>query len=230
MRLIGVYAPGEDVPIDEANEALMVFNDMVDGWNADRLAIFTTRIDDFPFTLNKQSYTMGTGGDFNVPRPARIDAMSAILLNNPSNPVEIPMDLYSVDDWQLKIPVKNVSSSFPQICYDDGGFPFRTLNMWPIPTSANAVRIYSWQALAAAAALNTTIAFPPGYPEAFRYNLAVRLGSEFAAPVSDIVQRIAIQSLGRLKTMNAPDLNLQSDLVASPAGYNYKADLFGIGL
>jgi hypothetical protein len=43
------------------------------------------------------------------------------------------------------------------------------------------------------------------------------------------VQQIAVESLARVKTLNAPDLNLQSDLMPWPAGYNYRADLFGIG-
>jgi hypothetical protein len=40
---------------------------------------------------------------------------------------------------------------------------------------------------------------------------------------------MAIQTMARIKTMNAPSLELQSDLIPFPAGYNYRADLFGIG-
>lgn len=228
LRLIGILASGETVDIGTANDALTVFNQMVDSWNTDRLAIFTTAATDFPFVLNKQSYTLGAGGDFNMARPARIDSMSTILLTNPSVPVEVPIDMYSVDQWRNQVPVKNVAGSIPLVCYDDGGFPFRTLNFWPIPNQANSVRIYAWQALAQAATLQTAISFPPGYAEAFRYNLAVRLSAEFAAPLTPIVQQIAVESLARVKTMNAPDLYLQSDLLPSPSGYNYKADLFGI--
>jgi hypothetical protein len=230
MRLIGALASGEEPQGSEAADALVVFQQMVDSWNTDRLAIFTTRSDDFPYVLSKQTYTLGTGGDFNIPRPAQIDSMSSILLQNPSNPIEYPIPMYSVSDWQNKVPVKSVNGSFPLLCYDDGGFPLRTLNFWPIPTQpSNKVRIYSWQGLTAPAILTTVIAFPPGYAEAFRYNLAVRLSAEFGAPLPPAVPAIATDSLARLKTINAPDLSLQSDLVPSPAGYNYKADLFGIG-
>jgi hypothetical protein len=230
LRLINVMASGEQTPIAMANESLSVLNDMIDGWNAERLAIFTTRTDDFPFVLGQQSYTMGAGGDFNVPRPARIDAMSTIQLTNPGNPVEIPIAMYSVEDWQTQVPVKNVQGSIPLICYDDGGFPLRTLNFWPIPIDQpNAVRIYSWQALTQPANLASQMAFPPGYKEAFRYNLAVALSAEFASTLSPTVAAIAVSSKARLKSMNAPDLELRSDLAPNPAGWNYKADLFGIG-
>ena len=228
LRLIGVLASGEQPDISESNDALVVFDQMVDSWNADRLAIFTTSSNDFPFVIGQQSYTLGSGANFNMTRPARIDAMSAILLTNPDNPIEVPISMVSVDDWQQKVPVKSVDGSFPLICYDDGGFPNRTLNYWPIPLQANNVRIYSWQPLSAPSSLATTIAFPPGYLEAFRYNLAVRLSAEFAAPLPAAVQALAIESLGRVKSMNAPDLELQSDLLPSPTGYNWRADMFGI--
>jgi hypothetical protein len=229
LRLINVTAAGEPVDIATANDALKAFQDMVDSWNAERNTIFTTASQDFPLTVGQQSYTLGPSGNFNVARPAKITGMSAIVMTNPPVPVEEPIDILTVHDWQTQYPVKNVNGAFPLACYDDGGFPLRTLNFWPIPTQAgNKVRIYSWQALSAPAALNTSISFPPGYSRAFRYNLALELAAEFAAPVPATVKQIATQSLAAVKTMNLPELKLDSDLVSSPAGYNYKADLFGL--
>ncbi len=229
LRLFGAYSPGETLDVGEANDALTVLDQMIDSWNTDRLAIFTTRIDDFPFVLNQQSYTLGTGGDFNIPRPASIDAMSAILLNNPANPVEVPLAMYSVQNWQTDVPVKVVDGTFPQLVYDDGGFPLRTLQFWPIPsTQPNSCRIYSWQALTQPAALNTTISFPPGYQEAFRFNLAVRLAPDYGREASASVQAIAVKSLARLKSINAPDMGMRSDLSGDPSGWNYKASEFSL--
>jgi hypothetical protein len=228
LRLINVMASGEQVPLDMANESLAVLNDMIDSWNTDRLSIYTTRTDDFPFVLGQQEYTLGAGGDFDIARPARIDAMSVILLTNPAVPVELPINMYSVEEWQTQVPVKNVPGSIPQICYDDGGFPLRTLSFWPIPAEQlNSCRIYSWQALPAQA-LAAQVAFPPGYRQAFRYNLAVLLAAEYATPVPAVVAQVAVDSLAKVKTMNAPDLMLQSDLLPAPAGYNYQADMFGL--
>lgn len=229
LRLVGVLAAGETPDEPDANDALQVFNDMIDAWNAQRTAIFTTLSQDFPFVAGQQAYTMGPGGNFDTQRPARIDAMSAILLYDASNPVEVPMSLYTVDQWQNDVPVKQVNGNFPQLCYDDGGFPLRTLNMWPIPIDQpNLVRIYSWQALAAQT-LTSQVTFPPGYGEGLRYNLAVRLGAEYGVQnISPVVIEMAKLSLATIKSMNAPDLLLQSDLIPQPAGYNYRADLFGI--
>lgn len=229
LKLAGILADAELPSASTANQGLSVFNDMIDSWNAERNAIFTTRSDDFPYVLGKQSYTLGTGGDFDIPRPARIDAMSTIIINDPSNPVEVPLSLFTVDDWQTKVPVKEVDGSFPLICYDNGDFPLRVLKFWPIPSQQiNAVRIYGWQALPAQTLLSQ-VSFPPGYAEAIKYNLTVRIGAEFDAPISTTVATLAIQGLARIKTMNAPELEIQSDLLPSPSGYNYRADMFGIG-
>lgn len=230
LRLINVMAAGEQTPIDMANDSLLVLNDMIDSWNADRLAIYTVQSTDFPFVLGQQTYTLGTGGNFNLARPPKIEGMSTIQLTNPSTPVEIPIALYTWEEWQNQVPVKNVSGSIPLICYDDQAFPNRNLNFWPIPfDQPNSVRIYYWAALPAQT-LAGAVSFPPGYRQAFRYNLAALLAAEFAQPVPAVVAEIAVDSLARVKAMNMPELVLQSDLIPDPSGWNYKADLFGIGL
>lgn len=231
LRLVGVLAAGEQMAPEDAEDAMAVFGDMVDSWNADRSSIFTTGSNDFPFVFGKQAYTLGVGGDFAMARPPNIDGMSTILLSDPTNPVEIPLALYTVQQWQEQLPVKQVNGTFPLLCYDDGGFPLRTLNFWPIPQDQPSLcRIYGWQPLSAPASYATPITFPPGYAEAFRYNLAIRLQAEFAPEkqLSPLVQQIAVESLGRVKTMNAPVLQLRSDLVLDPDNYNWKADMFGI--
>ncbi len=230
LRLINVMAAGEQTPIDMANDSLLVLNDMIDSWNADRLAIYTVQSTDFPYVLGQQTYTLGTGGNFNLARPPKIEGMSTIQLTNPSTPVEIPIALYTWEEWQNQVPVKNVSGSIPLICYDDQAFPNRNLHFWPIPfDQPNSVRIYYWAALPAQT-LAGAVSFPPGYRQAFRYNLAALLAAEFAQPVPAVVAEIAVDSLARVKAMNMPELVLQSDLIPDPSGWNYKGDMFGIGL
>ena len=228
MRLLNVVASGELPSNDEANDALTAFQWMVDSWNSDSLSIFTMSASDYPLTLSKQAYTLGPGGDYNATRPAKIVGMSAILLYNPTNPVEVPIDLYTMEQWQTQVPVKNVPGSFPLICYDDGNMPLRTLNFWPIPSQPCNVRIYAWQSLVWPATLQTMLNFPPGYARAFVYNLALELAPQFGAQISPAVAKVAVESLAMIKTLNAPDLYLTSVLQTAPGGFNWKADMFGI--
>ena len=112
LRLIGAKAGGESVSGDDASDGLDVLDQMLDAWNADRLAIYTASTADYALVGGQQVYTLGPGGDFDTNRPARIDAMSAILLNNPSNPIEVPMNLYSVEDCRPKSRLRTLQGRF----------------------------------------------------------------------------------------------------------------------
>lgn len=203
MRLSSLIGPEENPTNVEAANGLMCLNQMLDSWQLDRLSIFTVDITDFPFVGGQQTYTLGAGGNFNIPRPARIEAASAILGPNSGSPIELPMTYtQSESEWQ-GILIKSVTVTYPFVVYDDGGMPFRGLHMWPIPAdSSQAFRLYSWEPLAQFDTLGTTKLFPPGYAEAIRYNLALRLADDFDEDVRPSVVQRAMQSLDRLRISN----------------------------
>lgn len=230
MRLIGALGSGEEPSSAEASDALMVLNQMLDSWNADRLTVFTITIAEFTLVVNQQVYTYGVGGDFNAARPARIDRISIISLTNPSQPLELPLDLYTDWDWQ-QVPVKNIQTTLPQAVYDDGAFPLRNLSFWPIPTAVVKTRIYGWTALTSYANLTTDNNYPPGYIEALRYNLAIRLIAEMPGEYNPIMVsttlQLANESLARIKSMNVPLVEAFCDaaLTARNVRYNYFSDM-----
>ena|SRR5579864_7876426 len=229
MRLIGALASGEVPTGAEASDALTVLNQMLDTWAAERLMVFTITIQEFPLTVNQQVYTYGTGGNFNSPRPARIDRASIVSLQNPAQPLELPIDYYTNWDWQ-QVPVKNIQTTLPQAVYDDQAFPFRNLSFWPIPTVAVNTRLYVWTALSQYASLTTDNTYPPGYLEALRYNLAVRLMAEmpggFDPIMASVTQPLAVESLARVKSMNLPLIEAFCDaaLTDKSVRYNYYSD------
>lgn len=193
---------------------------MVDGWQADGLKIFTENINTFPFVLGTQTYTLGTGGSFNMPRPAKIHRMGVQILSNPIQPSEVPITLLDVDGW-ANVRVKNISGSYPLFCYADYAFPQMNLNFWVIPGLACNCVIYSWQPLSTWPDLNVTdVTFPPQYLEAFRYNLAVKLAPEFDEPIKPDVMQIARESLAILKEINLPAPVLRCDPGLSGTGYS----------
>lgn len=202
LRLIGVLASGETPSGNEIADALVILQQMMDSWQSERLNIFTLNINEFPMVPGQQVYTLGTGGNFNMTRPASIERMSVVWLANPAQPLELPLEMVTDGGWQA-IPIKLISSTLPIKCYDDGAFPLRNLNFWPIPTIVDNVRIYSWAPLTTFD-LTTDITFPPGYLKAIRYALAVDLAPEFGRPVPPEVAAQALLSIAKLKTMNAP--------------------------
>lgn len=218
MRLLHLIDPGETPTTDEANDGLMVLNQMLDGWQIDGLMLFTKDISDFTFVPGTQSYTLGTGGTFNASRPTKIDAASVVLSPLSSNPIELPIT-YTTDEkqWQ-EILLKSVTTTYPWFVYDTGDFPLRILKFWPIPGSAHAVRLYMWHSLSQFADLTTSYLFPPGYAETIRYNLAIRLAGEFGGQLDPTIPTMAQLCLSRLKSSNVEVGLLSCDDAVSMSG------------
>jgi hypothetical protein len=231
MRLLNAASSGETISAEEASDGLSALNQMIDAWQIDRLMIFTERIDDFPFVSGKQTYTLGDGGDFNIPRPAKVDLVSTVILSNPTNPLELSMEYTDLEqEWQ-EILLKNISTSFPQFCYDDGQFPLRNLNFWPVPIDADKARIYSWQQVQQFADLSTAYSFPPGYLKAIRFNLAVDLAPEYGGLKDPTVPQLAQAALQKIKAANTeiPKLKCDDAVCGGAAtGPNYRAEWFNI--
>jgi hypothetical protein len=228
MLAIGVLGSGEVPTADESSDALLMANLMIDTWNADGFMIFTTRIDDFALSGAKQIYTLGAGGDFDMDRPAEISGASIVLLSNPAQPLEYPIPVYTTQDWQEKVPIKNSPGNIPLLVYDDGGFPLRTLTFWPFASDNTKFRCYSWQQLSKFADLVTAYSFPPGYAEMFVWNLAVRLAPQFGAAVSQEVATMALMTLAGVKSSNPDDTQLRSDLRGSYTASRMRSELFNI--
>lgn len=226
LRLIGVLASGEQPSGPESADALLIAQQMVDSWQAERLSIFTVTIGEYSLVPGQQTYTLGTGGNFNAARPAKIEQASIVSLLNPAQPLELPLQMVNEDGWQA-IPVKVITSTLPTVLYDDGGFPFRNLSFWCIPSIVSKVRIYGWQPLSTFPDLVTDVTFPPSYVKALRYNLAVDLAPEFGRSLPPEVAAQAISSKAVLKNMNAPLVESRCDPAVSGSRkqiYNWITD------
>lgn len=227
LRLIGVLSSGELPTAAEASDGLSVLNTMLDEKNARRLNIFTVpRLGPFNLTAGKQAYTVGTGGDINIARPPKIERMGIVNLANPSQPLELPLDYLTEDEW-ASIPVKNIQSTLPQKVWDDQGFPYRTLYFFCVPSVLVQCTLYAWSALGIFPDLVTDVLFPPGYAKWLRYNLAVDLAPEFGVPTTPEVMLTARETQATIQDMNAPlnELSCDEALRSADGGvYNWISD------
>lgn len=114
LRLIGVLASGETPSGPESADALLILQQMLDSWQSERLNVFTISIDEFAMVPGQQTYTYGAGGNFNKPRPARIERMSVVWLANPAQPLELPLSIVDEGGWQA-IPIKLINSTLPTV-------------------------------------------------------------------------------------------------------------------
>lgn len=221
LRLIRIT---EATP-EEWNDALYAANQMLDAWDADRPSIFTLNINDFPFVMGDQTYSLGTGGDFDLARPSKLERASVVIPANAAQPLELPLDMLSDAEWQ-DVHVKLVQSAYPRKMYDDGAHPFRNLSFWPIPTVTCSFRLYSWAPLLKFASLDTKVILPPGYLEAIKYNLAPRLAPEFGVQTPTEVAVLAESSLAKIKTQNLPSpvLRVPASFSDDDTPYNWLTD------
>lgn len=208
LRLINVQASGETPEGAESVDALAVLNDMLGGWTAQSLMIYhilrngaSDSATTFPLVPSQDAYTMGSGGDFNVARPSKIEQINLEYIANVASPIEIEMEVMNFRRWS-QIRLKNTTSTIPRYVWDEDDFPLRKFTLWPVPSEVHNLIVYSWEALTSFAKLTTNNTYPPGYDEALRYNLALRLAPEYGKPVSPDVHRTAMTSLNTVRRMN----------------------------
>lgn len=222
MQDLGVIAIDETPTATEAALCLSKFQDMIDTWQTESLSIFTIQPYVFPFSNGsgpKISYTLGVGGDFNLTfLPQKIQMITIL---DPTGTTDYPCDMLSAQEY-ASIQVKNISTSLPYQCYNDNNYPLRTLYFYPVPSDGTwSAKLWLWQALNPATALTTNMLFPPGYSEAFKTNLGVRLGPRFGRPVSADLQTQATTFKARIQRANTviPEMRVDKRLTHKQ-GYN----------
>jgi hypothetical protein len=135
-------------------------------------------------------------------RPVWIDHASLRVLTNATQPLELPLEQLTVEDWQ-QVRIKAVSSTIPRFLYENTGWPYTTISIWPIPTDATSqIVLYLPVAVTGFLDLSTDYSVPPGYGDALRYQLAVRLAPEFGRQVDPQIAALAADSLAAIKRVN----------------------------
>ncbi len=218
MRLINVIGTNEEPTADDMDITREAFNAMVGSMGTDLLNIYTFTPHKFVLTPGQWQYTLGpavdsaganTNADWVIERPMRIEQMKLIL--NPeidgsnvtitTSSLFLPINMLQDEDF-ASIRVRYLSNKWPTVCYDDGGFPTRQLNFWPIPTEVNAVEIWMWEPLAIFDNLDEVLNFPPGYERYLRTKLAIEIAPEFGKSVSPSVMESYLESRNNIKGLN----------------------------
>jgi len=202
LRLIGQLAEAETPSAATSQDALAALNQMIDSWNTERLAVFSTQDQVFNWPPNVLSRTLGPSGDFVGNRPILLDD-STYFIDTASG---ISYGIKIINQQQYNgIAVKTVTSTYPQVIWVNMTYPDVDMYVYPKPTKVLEWHFISVEELTRPALLSTTLAFPPGYLRAFKYNLACEIAAEFGVEPSPQVQRIAMTSKRNLKRINNPD-------------------------
>ena len=233
LRTIGVLASGETATGSDAADSFTILNGMMDSWATQRLTIYHTARTAFNLTASQQDYTIGTGGAFNIVRPLWIVAASIIPDRNASSAqkIELPIQAtMNTTQWQ-QVAIKGTSSTYPLEFYYDKAWTagLATISVWPVPSSSTSqLVLYTPTALIKFADLTTDYTFPPGYEEALRYQLAMRLAPEFGRPIGPEVAALAQDTFGNVKRANGTTETLRLDPALSAHGgrYDWRTDQY----
>jgi len=224
---IGVYSVGEGVGAAESALALRRFQMLIDAWNAERLSIAFNRREVFTLTSATNTVTIGEDlpVDIEAPRPTWFTAVNYIVVGS-SPEVEVPMGEMD-DDSYAALSIKQLSSTYPTQYYYNALTPNGQLFFWPTVSQDVDVVLYYPQSLTQPVSLQSDMIGPPGYQEAFMYQLALRLCTPFGRQPPPGLTEMAALALARMKRPNTQPglLGVDQALVSgSGAGYNVLSD------
>lgn len=227
---IGVLSPGETMTSENGMVALLRAQHMIDAWQADRLTLAVQARTTFTLLSGTSTVSLGpVGATVTMQRPVWIDTVTYVIPGS-SPGVETVIAQMNRDQF-ADLSIKAMQSSLPTQCFyqTSNTISAGTLYFWPQVTQNVTIVLYTPQGFDVPATLDTILTGPPGYQDAFMYQLALRLVTPMGVDISSLPllpgqAEKAWQVIKRVNTM--PGL-LGIDPALSPAiagGYNILSD------
>jgi hypothetical protein len=195
LQQLGDKVVGDTLTTAEQTTYLAVLNSLLDSWRIDKLLVF--RIIESAFTLNTtaRTYTIGTGGNFNIDRPDRLEDTSFILYQNAEYFVQL------VDEATFTAQQTTGQTQMPRRFYYDRAFPLGNIYFDFIPDKAYDFHLKSWSALQQFASINDTMTLPAGYQRALESNFAMEVSPGYVSASPELV-KIAKESKAKIMAFN----------------------------
>jgi len=204
LRLIGVAATGETLTASESADGLQAMQIMIDSWSNQGLAIYAITSESLALT-GAASYTIGSGGTLNTVRPVEIVGATVT-----SGGMDYPIKIVSRNKYQ-EVSQKSFSG-IPQWLWYNPAYTLGYVYLHPVGSASDTLNIDSLKPLAEPTGITSSLSFPPGYEEALKYNLAVRMAPEYGRLPDPVVAEMAQSSLNHLKSRAAANRVEESKL------------------
>lgn len=232
---IGVISQGETPSAADMQTAFARFQMQLESWRVEYGTLAVQRREQFTLTSGSSSFTIGpSGADVTAPRPSWLSTVNYV--NPGSNPeIEVPIGIMDRDTF-AGLDIKALPSALPLQCFyqTSNDSIVGTLFFWPKVTQNVDIVLYYPVGIDVPVALTDDLLAPPGYNEAFMYQLAVRLMTPFARKADDVPLLLgeggfAAQSLARIKRPNMQPGQLGMDAAVIPwngGAYNILSDTY----
>lgn len=215
LRLIGVFGAGESAGAQEAADGLEALNDMIAGWTAKRLLIYSVNQVTATLAIGTNSYTIGPAGVIATARPTSVER-AFIRVSG----VDYPLASLTRDQYMARI-TKSVTS-LPSGFYYDADLAAGTLYLWPAPALAYVLYFDAVQPFTAFAALTSDAQFPPEYDRLLKYGLAVEIAPEYGKTVSPDVREAFMDSMRSIKNNNSSVTPARFDIGVRGRPFNWR--------
>lgn len=201
LRKIGAIAVGETLAPADGNTGLEQLNAMLDLWSTEHLTVFNNSETVLQLQAGKSTYTIGTGGDFNMPRPLRISG-AYTRLQPTGTTVDYPCAEVDYSRY-ARIGLKSQPGPWPKVMYFNTSYPLAELIFWPVPSQNAEFHLWTDSLFSQFVNLTDVVSLPQGYLLALQTNLALILAPEYGVSPSPDLEQMARSSKKALKALNA---------------------------
>lgn len=198
MIEIGAIDAADPAPSNnELAYGLRLLNYMLSDWSNRRIRIYTTTQYSKALTSGTSEYTIGSGGDIDEARPTVIEGM--FVRDSGGNDYAMA----ALTEREYRNIVDKDTSARPTSYLYQGDYALGKIALYPAPgDSSYTLYIDCLVPLTAIASLTTSVSLPPGYEEAIRTNLAIRLVPAYGKAVNQATAVTAANSLAALTATN----------------------------
>jgi len=200
LQEIGVLAAGATPTAEDAEDARLTLNRMVNQWAAEGLLIYSITRRTFTITSGTGAYSVA--GTATVPRPVFIEQAGYIDTSTSPDTEYLLGDMLT-DAQYAGIVQKALTGDLPSSWHYNPTYPSGTLEYFPVPTSTTLEGvIYAPQPVGSFPALTTSISLPPGYEEFIVTHLALRLATPYGKQVDPSLRERAVDAKAIVKRAN----------------------------
>lgn len=207
VRAIGV---DQTLTNQETSDCLRKLNDLIESWSTQKLQVYGLSNQTFNTVAGQATYTIGTGGDWDTDWPPIISepAYATVLQ------VTYPYVSITQEQYNLIFVKGQTGFGTDQVQYYlyVNEFPLGKITLWPVPAAIFPITFSISRTLSQVATAATVMNFPPGYINAFVYQLAPMLAPLFGRPVPEDVRRDGEKYFADVKRLNRRPVVMNYDV------------------
>lgn len=184
FKMVSIVGNSEDFNDNDIDDAFLQVNGIIEQWNSEKTVSYAISKDSFSLVPDQKTYTIGSGGDFDMGRP--IEIMNAYLED--VNGSSYPIQMVQSNDYD-SIVLKEATGARPNFLFFNPLYPLAEITLWPKPSVNYTIHLSTWVGFTPFVTKDDVVSLPTGYYELLLYQTAVEVCSYFAMPVPPRVER-----------------------------------------